>query len=257
MKSIKIVFIIFMNIVHNIFRNEVIDRRFSNFITGESFVIRKVLKKYIRTENPVFFDVGSNEGNYSLLLLNEFPNSVIYAFEANHFTFKKMSESIVSKKINFFNIGLSSSIGKGLIYDYKNNAGSEHASVYKEVITETHESAECLEINFEKDTIDNFCYKKGIERINFIKVDTEGSEFDILQGGKQMIGNDKIDIIQFEFNEMNVVSRVFLKDYYDFLKNYNIYRIEFFGLVPLPKYRAVNEIFKYQNFLAINKKIIK
>ena len=33
------------------------------------------------------------------------------------------------------------------------------------------------------------------------------------------------DVVQFEFNEMNVVSRVFMKDFFDILPGYRLFRL--------------------------------
>ena len=52
---------------------------------------------------------------------------------------------------------------------------------------------------------------------------------------------------------MNVWSRVFLKDFYDNLKEYKLFRIKKGELIPLKEYNTINEIFKYQNILAIKK----
>lgn len=227
----------------------------SNEVTGEKFVIENVLRRYIKAEAPVFFDVGASVGNYSLALKEQFPNSVIYAFEPNPNAFEKIPQNIQNKGIKFYNLGMGSTPGESLIYDYKNQSGTEHASVYKKVFTEIHKAVEVEEIKFINDTLDTFCRKNGIAKIDFLKIDTEGSELDVLRGAKMMLEKNNLDIIQFEFNEMNIVSRVFLKDYYEILNNYNIYRIASGRLIPLPKYKTENEIFKYQNFLAISKAI--
>ena len=221
-------------------------------VTGEKFVREKILKKYIG-ENPVFFDVGSNIGEYSFALKNEFPDSKIYSFEPNPSSYKKIVLKAKEKDILFFRTGLSSTCGTGLIYDYEKDTWNQHASIYKEVITQIHKSENYVSAEFPMDTLDNFCTKNKIDKIDFLKIDTEGSELEVLKGGKEMLNGNKIKIIQFEFNEMNVISRTFLKDYYTLLKNYDIYRINPKKLVHLPTYKTENEIFKYQNFLAISK----
>jgi FkbM family methyltransferase len=221
--------------------------------TGEKFVIDEIIYKKIKNKTPIFFDVGANTGSYSLYLKKVFPQSVIYAFEPNLNTYKNIKKEALNEKIKFYNIGLRSSSGLGLIYDYKDKIGSEHASVYKQVFTDLHHTDNIEEIKFTSDTLDNFCFLNKINQIDFLKIDTEGSEYDILLGSTKMLVEKKINIIQFEFNEMNIISRVFLKDYYELLCDYNIYRITPKKLIPLIDYKTENEIFKYQNFLAIHK----
>lgn len=37
------------------------------------------------------------------------------------------------------------------------------------------------------DTLDGFCASEGIDRLHFVKIDVEGAELQVLEGGKQMI----------------------------------------------------------------------
>jgi len=73
-------------------------------------------------------------------------------------------------------------------------------------------------------------------------------------GAIELIKNNKIDVIHFEFNEMNVYSRVFFRDFHELLVNYNFYRMLPDGLVFLGDYNPIyQEIFAYQNIVVIRK----
>lgn len=85
-----------------------------------------------------------------------------------------------------------------------------------------------------------------------MKVDTEGNEYHVLEGATQLLHNNKVDVIQFEFNEMNVISRVFLKDFYDLLPKHTMYRLDTQRLIPLGDYSPLNEVFRIQNIIAIH-----
>ncbi len=57
---------------------------------------------------------------------------------------------------------------------------------------------------------------------------------------------------------MNLESRSFMNDFREVLFNYNLYRILPGGLLPLKDSRPLlNEIFAYQNIVAIRKDIDK
>ena len=84
-----------------------------------------------------------------------------------------------------------------------------------------------------------------------LKIDTEGHELEVLKGFEPYIRQNKVDLIHFEFNEMNVASRVFFKDFWEFLPNYDFYRMLQDGLIPIKNYNPVYcEIFAYQNIVA-------
>lgn len=63
----------------------------------------------------------------------------------------------------------------------------------KHVVTSTDEG-----IQFETKRLDDYCDENGIKAIDFIKIDVEGMEIDVLDGGKKII-EKTAKIIQFEF----------------------------------------------------------
>ena len=52
--------------------------------------------------------------------------------------------------------------------------------------------------------------------------------------------------------EMNTVSKVFLRDFYETLAGYRFYRLDSRRLIPLGGYQPRNEIFQFQNVLAVH-----
>ncbi len=226
----------------------------NNKVSGEDLVIFKVLPKYISiNEKSIFFDVGANIGEYSISLASIFSNSKIYSFEPNINTFDILRKNVESFNcIVPVNLGLSDTKKESEIFTYLNDLNSQHASLYKEVFNDLHKDKNSIPIKIGLESLDNICIKNNIENIDFLKIDTEGHEFDVLRGSIQMINKGRIKIIQFEFNEMNIISRVFLKDFYQILKDYKIYRLSEKRLIPIFHYDSTNEIFKFQNILAIH-----
>ena len=225
----------------------------NSLISGEQFVISKVLKKYIKSEKPIFFDVGANIGDYAKELQQEFPNATIYAFEPNANTFETTQKNLSSLDIYCVNLGMGNQSEKKNIYSYDSDKSSQHATIYKDLMLDFYKVESIAEIEMELTTIDNFCQQQQIDFIDFLKIDVEGHEIEVLKGAKNKIDEKKIKIIQFEFNVCNVISRVFLKDFYEILLNYDIYRLDSNRLIPLLEYNFTNEIFQFQNFLAILK----
>lgn len=231
----------------------------NEIISGELGVLEKVLPKYLNG-TVILFDIGANQGNYSVLLKKQFPNARIFSFEPNPYAFRLLENNLKGTNINLYNMGFGIKNSREKIYVYKNNRNSEHASLYNDyakVISKELGQEEVIPIDIEIRTIDNFCDEVGIGGIDFIKIDVEGHEFSVLQGAIKMIHQNKIKIIQFEFNVANILSRVFLKDFYDLLGNqFILYRLDSDRLIELGSYDSKNEIFKFQNLLAINKTIL-
>ncbi len=226
-------------------------------VSGEDFVINTILSQYFKKDDLIVFDVGANIGDYSQKIRAGFSKSKIYAFEPNPKTFELLTRNLDSLTINCQNLGISSKSSLQKIYTYSDDTSSQHASIYKNVLLDLHKANSIIEMEFKNTTLDDFCKINNINYIDFLKIDTEGHELEVLKGGMKMIHENKIGIIQFEFNEMNIVSRVFLKDFYEILKGYDIYRLDSNKLIPLFEYNSINEIFKFQNLLAINKKLVE
>jgi len=219
-------------------------------ISGEEFFLRRYLKgKTIK----IIFDIGANEGSYSKKIMGLNPSAEIYAFEPHPKTFKKLQEAADEFSFKAFNMGCGDKNEMVYIYDYKENDGSSHASIYKDVIEKIHKS-ESVASKITIIKLDDFAKEYNVSKIYLLKIDTEGNELNILMGATELIKNNKIDVIHFEFNEMNVYSRVFFRDFYELLVNYNFYRMLPDGLIFLGDYNPIHqEIFAYQNIVAIRK----
>jgi len=221
-------------------------------ITGEKFLIEHVLPRLLDKEQPVMFDVGANVGDYSNALYATFPKAQIVAFEPVPRTFEVLRATLAKTTVKCCSIGLSDVEGEAVIYDYEQMIGSEHASLFPGVLKELHRAETIKETNVPLITLDAYCCAESILAIDFLKIDTEGNELNVLKGSRAMIQKNAIRAIQFEFTQLNVVSRVFLKDFYDILRGYSFYRLLPHALLPLGSYSYRNEIFDFQNILALN-----
>jgi len=221
-------------------------------ITGEKFLIEHVLPRLLDKEQPVILDVGANVGRYSKALYSAFPKAQIVAFEPVPRTFEALRATLATTTVKCCSIGLSDAEGDAIIYDYDQVDRSEHASLFPGVLKDLHRAKTIKETNVPLITLDAYGRAASIPGIDFLKIDTEGNELNVLKGSQAMIQTNAIRAIQFEFNEMNVVSRVFLKDFYDILRGYSFYRLLPHALLPLGRYSSRNEIFAFQNILALN-----
>jgi FkbM family methyltransferase len=136
------------------------------------------------------------------------------------------------------------------LHDYDHGEGSEHASLYREVITTIH-ARNPVSVRVPVTTVDAVLAERNIRRVLLLKIDTEGHERAVLEGARESLRRGAIDIVQLEFNEMNVVSRTFFRDLLELLAGYRIFRMLPDGLVPLSYSPRKVEIFAFQNIVAI------
>lgn len=226
-------------------------------ITGENHFLRK-LKRY--ADLKTIIDVGANDGGYAQQLRSYFPKAKICAIEPHPQTFKRLQLIAKRNNISAYNMGLGDYTGKSYLWDFADDAQLKHtqptstlASGIKEVIESLHKQ-KSKSYKFAMNTLDGFAKKEKIKKIDFVKIDIEGNELAVLQGSKDLLRKNRILVIQFEFNEMNVYSRVFFKDFIDILPDYIFYRMMPRGLYKLGPYRpSTHEIFAFQNIIAVHK----
>lgn len=224
----------------------------NDHVSGEKAFI-KFMKSTGRVKEGVILDVGANVGNYAVMLRRNKINLPIFAFEPHPVAFRKLEQAASAHQFIPVRRGAGEVTTTAVIYDYAGNTGSEHASMYKEVIADLRHSA-VEEVNIDLISLDNFVAENNIRDIALLKIDTEGHELNVLKGARYTIARGMIQVIQIEFNEMNVISRTFFKDIIDILPGYDFFRLLPDGLMPLGTYKVSDfEIFAFQNIVAIRR----
>jgi FkbM family methyltransferase len=105
-------------------------------------------------------------------------------------------------------------------------------------------------------TIDNFLTSNSIEKIDFLKIDVEGYELNILKGAKNSLS--KIDLIQFEYGGCFIDAGIKLEEILSFFTDRFIYAIEPTGLNErsiIQLLEEENKNYLYTNFLVSKEKI--
>ena len=224
----------------------------SSYLTGEKQWLSRYLKNI---NNPIIIDVGANIGGYVNDVFEANISSFVYAFEPHPITYRKLNNNIANDKLKTFNLGVGNEKGKLELFDYEDNDGSAHASLFKEVITDLHGKG-VISHSVKVIKLDDFFMDHKIDTIDLLKIDTEGNEYNVLLGVEKYLTEKKIKAIHFEFNEMNIISKISFKNFWDLLIGFEFYRILPGGnLIRLKKYSPLScEIYAFQNIVAILKK---
>jgi len=215
--------------------------------SGELYFINTFLHTIIKTKTPVFYDVGGNKGDYTLMLNKSFPNSDITTFEPNPNTFQLLRVNVANKS-NIINKGVGEKSDVLELFFDKSNTTSVQASSNPEILKQISKVNNLTSVKIDIISLDTFVEEK---QIDLLKIDVEGFEMEVLKGAQSLLNSNRIKIIQFEFNEVNVIQRRFLKDFYDILPNFDFYRLDENRLIPLGPWQPKYEIFMFQNIIAI------
>jgi FkbM family methyltransferase len=219
-------------------------------ISGESHFLTRLARTW---RKPVVIDVGANVGDYASALMSRCPDATCFAFEPHPKTFQTLEEASRRHHFEPINAACGETPGQLNLYDYGDAPGSQHASLHAGAMS-LHGAATVASCAVEVTTLDDFVHARGLDRIDLLKIDTEGHELSVLRGARRSLSQGKIAVVHFEFNEMNVASRVFFRDFVELLKDFKLYRLMRDGLVPLEPYNVfLHELFAYQNVAAIRR----
>lgn len=146
--------------------------------------------------DPVIFDVGANVGGYTLDVLSVIKNLKIYCFEPSHGTYEQLKKNVDNENVALNNFGISDKISSAVLYCNERCSGL--ASLYQRQLDESQTSLFSQE-NIMIDTIDNYCTKEKIPFIDFLKLDIEENDLNVLKGAKDILKSQRIAAIQIEF----------------------------------------------------------
>ena len=220
----------------------------------------EVIYSYIKNKKKkIIFDVGCFRGKFTekIIKIDKKTNnkSKFYLFDPNPKVPNYINKLLKQfKTISFTQQGFNSRIVKKIFHlnNFFEASGSSFQTILKNDkkwnlsrrfflrfinILSFKKLENFTKINVCADTIDNFCNKKGIKKIDLLKIDTEGHEEFILQGALKYLKKNKINVIytevlekkkKFEKKKKKIIE--YLKKYnFDFIKEYPIKSVSIFS----------------------------
>lgn len=219
----------------------------------EEHAIREVVRE--AGSRPVtIFDIGANRGEYTeVVLRNTRPGSrKVHAFEPDEQVAAELRQRFIGEE-GFTAVCTAMSDHRGTARFYKqarDRVSTLHDATNRPQTHGPMVVKEVVEVPLE--TVDDYCAQHNIERIDLLKIDTEGHDLSVLKGARRMMDQGRIANIQFEFSEMNLSIGVTFMQHWELLSpNYDLFRMCNDGLYPIPKYNALQlELYYVVNFFA-------
>jgi len=148
----------------------------------------------------LFFDVGASDGETAVTALRQFPKARVISFEPHPVTFSELMTRMGDEaRFQGVNSALGSEIGEVEMFEYDN---SKINSLTDKAQYAVRFGQKSLRIGAKCTTLDAYCAQSKIERIDVLKIDTEGFDFNVLQGSSVMLQKHAIKFIYFEFNDL-------------------------------------------------------
>jgi FkbM family methyltransferase len=177
----------------------------------EKFSREKLLKHLVTAPEPIIFDVGAHHGESVTYLKPIFPKASIYSFEPDPNSFDVLASAAI-EGVTYYNLAFSDADGTATFY---RNKISHTNSLYKvnlnstDSISITKAKAENdvqFFDNFNEETIvptsrlDSFMQKSSVNMIDLLKIDVQGAECSVLEGGKEKtLKNTRVIVLEISF----------------------------------------------------------
>tara|TARA_B110000196_G_scaffold260987_1_gene232364 strand:- start:271 stop:984 length:714 start_codon:yes stop_codon:yes gene_type:complete len=159
------------------------------------------LVKDIRVPETII-DIGSNKGQFILLIEKLFPNKMVYSFEPIKEMIDKQKKFFKYKKnIIFHNLALGSSItSKDFLITNRMDSSS-----FLKIAEDKNESKKYLikeKRNIKISTLDSILLNEKISRPILIKMDVQGYELEVLKGSNDLLKKTDYLLLEVSENEM-------------------------------------------------------
>jgi len=225
----------------------------NDLFRGENIFISKF--DDLKLKNCI--DVGCNIGDFSKEILKN-KNTNVVAFEPLPLCRENLKEIHNEYSSRFINYEYALSNKEGFDYIYfgdKNSSGL--ASLEKKINNIDYvDVVNKNTIKIELKKLNDFIDKENFRDIDFIKIDTEGHEFKVLEGGLDFIKKNNVKIVQIEFNWHNLFTNNTIYQYSNILDNYIVTQLNLLNgkLIPKDKNHYFSNIFQLSNFIFVEKK---
>ena len=181
--------------------------------SGESMRLNEV--KNLGIEPNAILDIGAHTGQFYGWAKNTWPISVIWMIESNEVHESTLKNLTINKDDEYLITALGDEEREVTFYTRKDKPHTEGNSYYKEanywdvphLVLESKRKLQRLDDLFTEGT-----------EFELIKLDTQGSELDILKGGKNLVSKSSAVILEVSYVEYNLESPL-AEEVIDYMKN--------------------------------------
>ncbi|NNM82138.1 MAG: FkbM family methyltransferase [Burkholderiales bacterium] len=212
--------------------------------------VLEMIRKKLPSDG-VFIDIGANIGSFTLVAAKIAQHGQVHAFEPSAHHFSRLSKNVAMNDFGNVSLnrkGLSDQRGSATLFlpsmkgEMNNSGAASLFSCSSEEINQVREDIELVRL-------DDYVSEKGIERIDLVKIDIEGAEFDALKGSWSVLSRFRpIVLMELDLDNLKRAGCApeEILSFWEKL-NYQVFRIENSGeSIPI---RNIGDLKLHQNLI--------
>ena len=166
------------------------------------------------SKKSIFFDVGANVGMYSIFA-SIVSDAKVYSFEPESGNFHTLMENIVLnelfERINPYPIALSNKTELSSLYLNSFMKGDSHHMLGKSLNHNLKPQISKYTQGIFSTTLDDLIDKWGFPTPDYLKIDVDGIEHNIIKGSSKLLKNKKLNSILIEINPKRIEDKEIIK----------------------------------------------
>jgi FkbM family methyltransferase len=183
-----------------------------------------IIEHFHPKEGDVVVDVGAHIGRYTIIASKQVgPNGKVIAIEAEPRNFEMLNRNIkLNRLANVMTLNYAATSKEAKIRLYL--PAGDIFTKYNTIISNwmwVRPEDKFVEVN--GNTLDNLLQQIGLRQVNWIKIDVEGAEFEVLKGANNLLLNNKDIVLLVEVHGSPNDYRWKVEE---FMRSYN-FKIEF------------------------------
>ena len=178
----------------------------------ESSITKEFICQFVSNPNPTILEIGCHDGSNTLWFLEIFNSPRIFCFEPDPRAAIRFKQNIGNRpEISFFEYAISNKNGETTFYM---SSGQE-----SDIMPEGWDCSGSIRkpknhlivhpwCKFERNiivqtkTLDIWCREQGVDRIDFIWMDVQGAEIDVIRGGRNALKNTRYLYTEYSNKEL-------------------------------------------------------
>lgn len=196
------------------------------------------------SKDAVVFDIGANFGTMTLPYAKSVPDGMVYAFEPTHYALGKLRKNLklnpdIKNRVKIINMFVSkkSEVKPKIkaFSSWKVNVNTDKN------VHPVHWGSEKSASGVKSTTLDEFCDKNKVKKVDLIKIDTDGHEPEVLEGARKTIDKFRPVIIfeagEYPLRNKGITSRFYLNFFQKI--NYSLFSLQHKEKITTANHRSL------------------